>query len=76
MPPDEVEGAVGQEVGANVEVACVASAEGEGLEREAVLRHLGVGGGEEGALGLVERAWRWRVVVGVVGPGARTEGGR
>jgi hypothetical protein len=75
MPSYQVECAVGEEIGADVEVAGVAGAEGDSLCREAVLRYVGVGGREDGALGGVEGAWWWRVVVGVVCAASHADGG-
>lgn len=68
---DEAEGALGQQVRADVEVAGVAGAEGQGVPREAVLGHVPVGGGEDGLLAGVEDAGGGRVVVGMVGARAR-----
>lgn len=67
MVPDQAEGALGQQVRADVGVAGVAGAEGQGVLREAVLGHVRVGGGEDGLLARVEDARGRRVVVGVVG---------
>lgn len=65
---DEAEGALGEQVRADVEVAGVAGAEGQGVPREAVLGHVRVGGGEDGLLAGVEDAsGGGRVVVGMVG---------
>lgn len=75
MPPDEVEDAIGEEVGADVEVTGVAGAQGEGLGREAVLGHVRVGGGKEETLDFVKGAWGWGMVVGVEGSGVRTGDG-
>lgn len=64
--PDEAEGALRQQVGADVEVTGVAGAEGQGVGGEAVLGDVAVGGGEDGLLGGAEDARRRRVVIGVV----------
>lgn len=71
MVPDEAEGTLGEQVRADVEVAGVAGAEGQGVLREAVLGHVLVGGGEDGLFAGVEDAGGRRVVVGVVGARVR-----
>lgn len=69
VPADEAEDALGQQVRADVEVAGVAGAEGEGVVREAVGGDVGVGGAQQGALGRAEGPLGWKMVVGVVGTG-------
>lgn len=67
MVLDQAEGTLGHDVGADVEVAGVAGAEGERLVREAVLWHMTVGRRQNLPLGGFEGTQRGRVVVGVVG---------
>lgn len=69
MVSDEAEGARGEQVRADVEVAGIAGAERQRMRREAVLRHVFVGSGEDGPLARVEDAslGSRRVVVGMVG---------
>ena len=61
--PDKAEGALGEKVGADVKVAGVPGAQGEGMLRESVLGYVGVCGGKDGFLGLVEDARRRWVIV-------------
>ena len=63
---DQAEGAFGHDIGADVEVAGVAGAEGERLVGEAVVGHMAVGGRQDLTFGGIEGARRGRVVVGVV----------
>lgn len=68
VPLDQAEDAIGEHTaGADVEVADITGAEGEGPLREAVLGDVGVGGGQDGALGGGVGLRGGRVVVGVVG---------
>lgn len=66
VPLNQGEDSVGEQVGADVEIASIPGAEGEGLWCEAMLRNVCVGCGQDGALDGGEGSSGLGVVIRVV----------